>query len=81
MNIKMPDITQAQILAALTWIIAQVVSWGWIDNNAGQKLLAATSSLVALGWMIADSYLRGSRVKAHATALAAGKDLKTGKTI
>jgi hypothetical protein len=81
MNIKMPDITQAQIIAAATWVIAQVVSWGWIDNNAGQKLLAATSSLIALAWMLADSYLRGQRVKASATALAAGKDLKTGKSI
>jgi hypothetical protein len=60
----MPDITPAQIAAVLTFVVSQVVAWGWIDNNAGQRLVSVGGIVVAAVWKLADAYLRGERVKA-----------------
>jgi hypothetical protein len=63
---KRPDITQAQIVSIAAWIISQAVAWGWIDNEESKLALSAASSLIAVGWMIADAYLRGKRNQAVA---------------
>ena len=60
----MPDITPAQIGALLTAIVSQVVAWGWIDNNEGQRIVSVGGFVLAMVWKIADAYLRGQRVKA-----------------
>ena len=60
----MPDITPAQIAAVLTAIVSQVVAWGWIDNNAGQRIVSVGGFALAAVWKLADAYLRGQRVKA-----------------
>jgi hypothetical protein len=69
MGLKMPDITQAQILAAIQWVIAQLVSWTWINNDTGQIVISASSSFVSFAWIVADAFLRGKRNE-HAAALA-----------
>ncbi len=65
---KMPDITQAQLLAALTWIVSQAVATGWVDSNIGQKWLQIGSSVIAAAWVIGDAILRSFRNIAAARA-------------
>lgn len=63
---KMPNITQAQIIAALTWVAAQAVSAGWVDDNTSQKWLSIGSSIISGVWILGDAILRAHRVNALA---------------
>lgn len=67
---KRPDITQAQVLAVLTWIIGQGIAYGVIDSRDAQLTLSAGATLLAIGWKVADAYLRGERNKADAVITA-----------
>lgn len=67
-NGKTPDITSAQIVAVIGWIVAQAVAFGWVDSNQAQVLISAGSTLLAVALKLADAFLRGSRAKAAATA-------------
>lgn len=60
----MPDITPAQIFALLTFIITQIVAWGFVSNDAGQRLISAGGIIIPAVWKIVDAYLRAQRVKA-----------------
>ena len=62
----MPDITPAQVLSVLTFVVAQVVAWGWIDNATGQRLVSVGGILVPAVWQIVDAHIRGNRAKAIA---------------
>jgi hypothetical protein len=61
---KTPVITQAQIAAIITFIVAQVVAFGWVDGAQAQVMISAGGTLVAVAWKLADAFLRGSRAKA-----------------
>lgn len=70
----MPNITQAQILAALTWVASQAVAAGWVNNDQSQHWLQLGSTIVTSAWVIADALLRGFRnIRAAAEATAAKK--------
>ena len=58
---KFPDITQAQILAALTWISTQAVAAGWVNNDQAQHWLQVGSTILAAVWVLGDALLRGFR--------------------
>ena len=60
----MPDITPAQLLSVLTFIVAQVVAWGFVSNDAGQRLISVGGIIIPAVWKAADAYLRAARVKA-----------------
>lgn len=62
----MPDVTPAQLLALLTWIVSQAVAYGWLDVRYQQVVLSAGSTLLAVGWKLADSWIRTGRAKAVA---------------
>lgn len=62
----MPDVTPAQILALLTWIVSQAVAYGWLDVRYQQIVLSVGATLLAIGWKLADSWLRTGRAKAVA---------------
>lgn len=64
---KTPVVTQAQIAAVITFIVTQIVAFGWVDNDQAQVLISAGGTLVAVAWKLADAFLRGSRAKAAAT--------------
>ena len=61
-----PDVTPAQIAALVTFVVGQLVEFGWVDGSKSQTLVSVGSTLVALVWKLADAYLRGQR--AHAVA-------------
>ena len=57
----MPDITPAQLIAALTWIGAQAVAAGWINNDQSQHWVQLGSTIISAAWVIGDAVLRGFR--------------------
>lgn len=63
---KMPDITPAQLVAALTWIVAQAVAFGYLDTQRSQLVLSVGSTVIAAAWKIADAIIRNGRAKAVA---------------
>jgi len=68
----MPDITPAQVLALVTFLVAQLVAYGVIDGTAQQAVLSAAGTVIPAVWTLADALLRGARNKAHAAALLTG---------
>lgn len=68
----MPDITPAQVIAALTWVVGQAIAWGWIDNDAGQQFVSVATTVVSGVWMAVDAALRYARNKRLALEAANG---------
>ena len=56
-----PDITAAQLVAALTWVVAQAVAFGWVDGTSSQVILSIGATVIAAAWKIADSIIRNGR--------------------
>lgn len=71
-GLKAPDITLAQITAAVGWAVAQLVAMGVIDNDQAQLTLQVASTGIAAAWTIADAIIRQGRAKAAAIGAAAG---------
>lgn len=71
MPTNMPDITKAQIGAALVWVVSQAVAYGWIKHGPDQQTLSGAATVLAVGIAWADAHLRGKRVDAHAAVVAA----------
>lgn len=61
---KMPDITLAQLTAALAWIVAQAVATGLVDNDQAQLILQVGSTGLSAVWVIADAIIRNGRSRA-----------------
>lgn len=70
----MPDLTPAQLVAALTWIVSQAVAFGWLDTRYSQIVLSAGSTIIVAAWKVADAIIRNGRAKAVAVnpSLTAG---------
>ena len=71
---KLPDLTPAQLVAALTGVVAQAVAYGWLDTVRSQLVLSVGSTLITVGWHIADAIIRHGR----AQAVAANPSLLNG---
>lgn len=71
MNFKFPSITLAQLVAAVTFVVGQIVTWGWVDNDTGQWVLSIVIAGLTMSWQLADAFLRGKRAMAVAHAAAA----------
>lgn len=77
-GLKTPDVTLAQILAALGWAVAQLVAMGVLDDATSQVVLSVGATFVAAAWKIADALIRSNRAKAKATEAAAKLVLDRG---
>lgn len=66
----MPDITPAQAVAFLTWVVAQAVAFGWLDTARSQTVLSVGSTAIVAAWKIADAVIRNGRAKAVAASTA-----------
>jgi hypothetical protein len=62
----MPDLTPAQLVAALTWIVSQAVAFGWLDTRYSQIILSVGSTVIVAAWKIADAIIRNGRASAVA---------------
>ena len=69
LSLATPDITPAQIVALLTFIVGQLVAYAVIGPKTGQLVLSIVSAIVPLGIAIADAIIRHGR--AHAVAAVA----------
>lgn len=69
---KLPDVTTAQILAVVTFVVGQLVAYGLLDDETSKVALSAAAAIVPAVWQLADAMLRGSRNKARAALIAAG---------
>lgn len=67
---KTPDITLAQIMAAIKWIVAQLVITTLVDNNTAQYILQICATVVPAAWMVADAIIRHGRAKVAAAQAA-----------
>lgn len=76
-NVKMPDITLAQVLAAVAFLVGQAVAWGWVDNDTGQWVISLASTILSAGWQVADSIIRHGRSKVVAAAVAQGASVRS----
>lgn len=72
----MPDVTPAQLVAFLTWIVSQAVAYGYLDTRYSQVVLSVGSTLVVVAWKFADAIIRHGR----AQAIAANPSLLTAPT-
>ena len=72
---NMPDVTPAQLVAALGWVVSQAVAFGWLDTMKSQLVLSAGSTVIFAAWKIADAVIRNGRAK----AVAANPALTTAK--
>lgn len=61
-----PSITAAQIAAVLTFVLGQVVAWGWLTSPPSQLAVSVGATVLASAWKLADAYLRGQRARALA---------------
>jgi len=70
----MPDLTPAQLVSGLAWVVAQAVAYGWLDTVRSQLVLSIGSTVITAGWHIADAIIRNGRAKAVAVnpSIAAG---------
>lgn len=63
-TLKTPDLTQAQLLAAFSWVVAQLVVMGVVDNNTSALVLQVGSTAISGVWVIADALIRNGRSRA-----------------
>lgn len=65
---NMPDITPAQILAAVTAVVAQLVNAQLIDGRTQHLIVGLAGIIVPAAWMLADAIIRHGRSRALAPA-------------
>ena len=66
-----PDITPNQVKAAVIWIVAQIVAWGFIDANTAQYVLSVAATIYSSVLIHSDMKLRVGRAQATAVETAA----------
>jgi hypothetical protein len=73
-KLRAPDITLAQITAAVAWIVGQAVSMGALDANSSKVILSVATTIITAAWVIADSVIRHGRATGPvAAAIASDK--------
>jgi hypothetical protein len=69
---NLPDVTAAQVLAVIAFVVAQLVAYGVIDGTVQQAVLSAAGTVVPAFWALADSIIRHGRNNARAAIIVAG---------
>lgn len=64
---KTPDITLAQILAALAFVGGQAVTMGLIDSATEKFVLGIGITVVTAAWAVADAIIRHGRATGNAS--------------
>lgn len=63
---KTPDLTPAQLLAFVTWAVAQLVAFGVVDDETRQIMLSGAGTILPAVWAFADAIIRHGRSRAIA---------------
>lgn len=61
---SMPNVTPAQIVAIVGWIVAQLIAYGVLDVRYEQLALSIGATLLAGALKIADAIIRHGRSRA-----------------
>jgi hypothetical protein len=69
---NLPNITQAQILAIVTFVAGQAVAFGLIDSKREQLVISIGSIAISAAWKIADAIIRNGRAQIGAAQIANG---------
>lgn len=69
-----PSISQAQIVAVLTWVVSQAVAYGAIDNEQSKIILSLAASVIGAAWLFADGWRHHGNAKVKAAAIASSSD-------
>lgn len=69
---NLPNITQAQILALITFVAGQAVAYGLLDTAKEQLVVSIGSIVVAAVWKIADAVIRNGRAQIAAAQINTG---------
>lgn len=64
MHGSMPNVTPAQIVAIVGWIVAQLIAYGVLDIRYQQVALSIGATLLAGALKIADAIIRHGRSRA-----------------
>lgn len=70
---KTPDLTPAQLVAAVTTVVGLLVSQGLVDNGTEKLIGGIASTLIPLVWIVADAIIRHGRANVAAAKAAQGK--------
>ena len=62
----MPDVTPAQLAVVAAWIVAQAVSYGYLDVRYQQLAVSIGATVLGVAWKLADAIIRNGRSKALA---------------
>jgi hypothetical protein len=73
---QLPNVTQAQILALLTFVAGQAVSYGLLDSGNAQIAVSIGSIVVASVLKIADAIIRNGRAQIAAVQVATGNGMQ-----
>lgn len=60
-GLKTPDVTLAQLLAALAWTTSQAVATTVLSPSSAQLLMQIGSTVIAAAWTIGDAVIRHGR--------------------
>ena len=67
-SLSTPDVTLAQLLAAVSAIVGLFVTQHYIDNNLGQLITGIAAIVLPLVWVAADAIIRLGRSRALSTS-------------
>lgn len=64
-------LTLGQVLAIFTWVVAQVVAYGWLSSTKSQLVLSAGATIIAAAWHFADAWIHTTTIKTQQAAVTA----------
>lgn len=70
-----PDVTPAQILSVVTFVVTLAVGNLWIDSHTGKLITDLAAVIVPAAWMVADAIIRHGRATGPGTVLAGRVDV------
>lgn len=59
--LRTPDITPAQVLALVVFIVSQLVAYGVLTTHGAQLAVSIAGTVIAATWKIADAIIRHGR--------------------
>jgi hypothetical protein len=65
-GMKTPDVTPTQVMAMITFVVTQIVAFGWIDNDAAEIVLSGAGTILPVAFVFVDMLLRKNRAQALA---------------
>lgn len=72
-KLNMPDVTLAQVLALVSFILGQAVTMGLADQETTKFILSLATTVITAAWVVGDAVIRHGRSKIAAAAVTVGQ--------